>query len=155
MSIQKLKKYALDSKLMDITIAYGEEVFKFNLGNEVNIEEDFNREELLKQPAAYAFLTTLHKKLITKLSRQKVAEKKAWAVAYLKYKDKTNPVTGKPYSDDVCKAKAELNEDYLNSQGITIKIQHNVSIIESCVRAFENRKDLLQTLSANARSQTD
>lgn len=153
MSIRKLKDYSLESPIMVILIKYGEEKFVFNLGKEVEIREGLEQEELLKQPSAYSFLTTLHKNLIKEQSLAKVVEKKAYARAYLKYKDQTNNLTSRPNSDDTAKAKAELNKDYLAAQADLISLNYEVQIIEAAVRAFEQRKEILQTLSANQRKE--
>lgn len=153
MGIKKLKAYSLTSELMVVKIQYGDEKFVFNLGKEVEIKEGLEQEELINQPSAYAFLTSLHKKLLKEQSLLKIQEKKAYAHAYLKYKEEINNNTSRPNSDDTAKAKAELNIKYLDKQKLLINITYEVQIIEACVRAFEQRKDILQTLSANQRKE--
>ena len=62
--MKNLKKYSNSSSLMNIKIKYGEEIFKFNLKEELEINEDKINSELKEQPSIYGFLTLLHKKLM-------------------------------------------------------------------------------------------
>lgn len=152
--MSRLKRYAFKSTLMDISIQIGEkEKYNFNLYKEIKIKESEVKRELANNPSSYAFLTMLHKDLVKKLSELKVSETKAYAKAYIKYKGETNKGTGRPNPDDLAKQKAELDIAYIKSQRAVIDMSHNVGIIESCVRAFEQRASLLQTLSANARKE--
>jgi hypothetical protein len=139
---------------MDITINRGEnEKFNFNLFKEIKINEANVKQELINQPSAYAFLTMLHKELLKKLGDLKVNETKAYAKAYIKNKTQTNKDTGRPNSDDLAKQKSELDILYIKAQRAVIAMAHDVGIIESCVRSFEQRASLLQTLSANSRKE--
>ena len=151
----KLLKYAQTSSLMDIEINTGNEVVKFNLHKEVKIDESFISRDLKTQPSYYGFLSMLHKGLLKLLMELKVREKKAYASAYLKHKRSINKDTNRPNSDDVAKQKAELDIRYLKSQKLVIAMNYNVSRVESCVRAFEQRASLLQTLSANRRKERE
>ena len=149
----RLLKYAQSSSLMDIEINTGTEVIKFNLHKEVKIDEAFISRDLKTQPSYYGFLSMLHKSLLKALMELKVREKKAFAAAYLKHKQSINKETNRPNSDDVAKQKAELDIRYLKSQRMVINMNYDVNRVEACVRAFEQRSGLLQTLSANIRKE--
>lgn len=151
--MSKIAKYAQTSQLMDIEISVGEEKVKFNLNRELRIKDEASADELMKQPSNYGFLTMLHKNLIKSLGILKIEEKKAYASAYIKYKKATNKETGRPNSDDVAKQLAELDPRYLLKQRKVIETQFDVNRVEACVRGFEQRKDMLQTLSANNRKE--
>jgi hypothetical protein len=138
---------------MQITILVGKEKFSFNLFRETKIEESGVGDEILNQPSSYGFLTMLHKQLLKGLADAKLAEKKAYASAYIKNKSQINSETNRPNSDDLAKQKSELDIKYLMAQKKTNEAQFDVNRIEACVRAFEQKKDMLQTLSANKRKE--
>lgn len=148
-----LLKYARTSSVMLIQINYGDEKFRFNLNKEAKITEVNLQKDLMTQPRAYAFLTMLHKRLLKILASKKIDEKKAFAKAYLKHKEALSKITHRPNSDDVARAKAELDINYLKAQREVINTNADVNNIEACVRTFEQRSSLLQTLSANRRKE--
>lgn len=147
-----IKDY-LSSPIMEINIETPDGKYKVNLTEELKIKEVNISKDLLSQPTHYAFITMLHKSMIKKLAQLKVEEKKAYASAYLKYKSKINPETNRPNSDDVAKQKAELDKNYLLQQKRVINVHHDVNRLETCVRAFEQKASMLQTLSANLRKE--
>jgi len=149
----RLLKHAMTSPLMEINLTIGDEHIKFNLHTEIKIRDSIMHKGLKNQPSHYGFLTMLHKNLVKTLMEAKVKEKKAFAHAYLTHKKKINTETNRPNSDDVAKQKAERDIRYIKSQKSVISIQYDASRIESCVRAFEMKKDILQTLSANLRKE--
>ncbi len=148
----KLKHYAFKSTLMDFTIKYGTEVFKFNLQKELRIMESHISADILQQPSQYAFLTMLHKEFIRELGLAKIEETKSYASAYLKYKKQISGETGRSNSDEVAKQKAERSILYLQAQRKVVEMNHIVHRIGGCVEAFEMRASMLQTLSANHRA---
>ena len=136
---------------MNITISYGTETFDFNLFKELVIDENKIDSEIKEQPSAYAFLGMLHKKLIRVMKdKEKEAEKKYWAL-FLLYKSQTDSATGKPFSNDVAEAKATKNSEYQEKLQAYFDAELNCNIIETCVKSFEQRYSLIQTLSANIR----
>lgn len=151
----RISRYSGKSNLMNILIKYNGEKFQFNLFKETIINEDNITEELKEQPSSYAFLTMLHKSLLKQYAELEILEKKAYAHAYLKHKEANSPVTGRVNSDDVAKQKAELDMKYLRAQREVIKSKYEVNILGDCIKAFEQRKDMLQTLSANRRKERE
>lgn len=149
----RLLKYAIKSSLMEISISVGEEKYNFNLFHELKIKESGISDELKNQPSSYGFLTMLHKQLLKNLSDLKIEEKKAYANAYIKYKHEINKETSRPNSDDLAKQKAELDIKYIKKQQQITSLQFDVNRVEACVRAFEQRASLLQTISANSRKE--
>jgi hypothetical protein len=153
--MSKLEKYASTSSLMDITIKFGKEIIKFNLYKEVSINDDDISGELIIQPKIYSFLLMAHKQLIKNHAEIELEANKAYNKAYIKYKTLNNPATSRPYPDEYAKAKAENNLKYLKLQRQSIDLKYQLNRIESCVRSFEQRKDILQTLSANRRKEVE
>jgi len=151
--MSKLLMHAKDSSLMDINIQYGEETVRFNLFKEVKIKKVEMRGEILTQPQIYAFLSMLQKKFELYRAELEIRESRAWAKALKKWKGKTNPKTGRPFNEDYCNSMVELDKDYNTARKKKIAVIYDLGRINACVRAFEQRKDLIQTLSANERSE--
>lgn len=136
---------------MFVSITYNGEKIKFNLGKEVQIDEDDLEKELQGQPNKYGFLLLLHKKLLTEFEIAKTTKKKKWAHLYLKAKEEMR--NGRPINDDMAKASADSNSKYIELCLRCIKIKDSADTIFAAVKAFEQRKDLMQTLSSNIRAQ--
>lgn len=153
--MNKLDKYSETSTLMDIQIRYNSEKFKFNLFDEVKVKESQITSELMEQPTKYGFLTLLHTHLIKLHGDKELSVNRAFAKAYVKYKKEINKDTGRPNSDDVAKAKAEIEPEHVRLQDELLQTKFDMGRINACVRAFEQRKDILQTLSANRRKERE
>ena len=151
MSKEKLLKYAWESELMNIAISYGEELFTFNLNSEVLVDENRINKEIQEQPSAYAFLGMLHKKLIRKAQDKKREMEKAYANMFIKFKKEIDTTTGRPTANDLVKEKVISSKRYIDAEEEYYDALHESDIIEVCVRAFEQRQALIQTLSANIR----
>ena len=151
--MSRLKKFAKISDLMNVKIGYGNETFKFNLYNETRIDVDSLNKELNDQPSSYSFLLMLHKKLIKVKSTKEVLKDRAYAKAFVLHKTSIDESTNRTMSKEVAKEKAQINKEFMDSQEELIQAIHDCNIIEACVKAFEQRKDILQTLSANHRNE--
>ena len=146
-----IMKYAKGSKILNIDIKYGDETFSFNLNREVIVDENRINDEIKNQPSAYAFLGMLHKKLIRVAQDKKREMDKTYANLFIKYKDSTDTNTGRPIANDLAKEKVIASRRYQISIEEHHKAQENAEILEVCVRTFEQRYSLIQTLSANIR----
>ena len=149
----KLKGYARASNIMRINITFGGEQFQFNLADELVVNENRINSEIMEQPTSYAFLTTL----LTKLIREKEEAEKNLEVqfskVYNRYKEKLNELTGRPYDKEYAHHIATANPSVVIKREIFIKAKHDVGIISSAVKSFEQRSFLIQTLSANIRKE--
>lgn len=148
----KIQKYATKSQLLDVKIKLGDEVFTFNLNEELAITEERIQTELLVQASSYAFVGMLYKKLLAVIEDRKLEATKAKAKCYLWWKGETNDV-GKPYSDDYCWCQADVDKEYVAALEALNEAKEKANVLEVCVKAFEERKDLIQTVSANNRKQ--
>lgn len=136
---------------MDITINYNGKDYKFNLFNETSIDEDNINTALKTHISSYAFLAMLHKKCIKAKKSLDSDRKRVYAQEYEKIKDLVNESTGRVYSNDFAKLKVERTMKYRKIDRACQAAEHNVEILEVCVKVYEDRKDLLQSLSANLR----
>lgn len=146
-----LIRYAEKSDLMNIMIVHGDETFKFNLNEEVIVNENRINSEIKEQPSAYAFLGMLHKKLIRKAKDKERTMKKIYAVMYIGFKGEIDEQTNRPTANDLAKEKAIASPRYQRSVKEYIRVQHESEVLEVCVLSFEQRSSLIQTLSANIR----
>lgn len=148
--MSKLSDYKT-SRLNRITIKWEGETIKFNLFDELKISEAALMKEIKVQPSYYSFLLMLHKKLLTKFEDLKVQRETRYYTAFLQAKEEKN--AGRPLNDDVCKARAKTDKEYQILTKACIKVKDDADAIYSCVKGFEQRKDLLQTLSSNIRKE--
>lgn len=149
--MKRLKDYAY-LKLNEIRVEYGDEKITFNLMKELKINEAMIEKELKEQPSLYAFLFMLHKKLLTRFEELKVEKNKVWGHLFLKAKEEQSH-GGRPFNDEMCKAWVETQPKYIRAQRACIEAKDQADLIFSAVKGFEQRKDNLQTLSANNRKQ--
>lgn len=147
----KLKEYS-KSKVNAISITYNGENIKFNLFDEVQISMVSLDRELKNQPSYYGFLLLLHKKLSTRVEELKLERKKLWGELYLEAKTSTTQ-NGRPFTDDMSKAWVECHKEYVLASRKCIRARDEADLLFACVKAFEQRKDLMQTLSSNQRKE--
>lgn len=148
----KLNKMASISELMNIDITYGNVRHRFNLFEELEISESSLNKELKKHASSYAFLTMLRTHLLKEVKRLEALKKSTYSKIYSQQKKKTG-AGGRPLNDDLAKANAESHSKYKSVIKRLIEAEHNYSIIHNAVTAFETRKDLIQSLSANMRKE--
>ena len=147
----KLVQYAWDSKIMDVSITYGKEKFSFNLNSEIIIDENKINEEIKEQPSVYGFLGMLLVKLERILNDKKKEMEKTYSIAYIKFKTELDSATGRPTAHDLAKEKANNSNRYQKSVDAYHDAKQNHGTINNCVKSFEQRHLLIQTLSANIR----
>lgn len=148
----KLINFAIKANLMNITIKYGEEKFNFNLYEETKINQDKITKEAIDQPSSYAFLALLQKRLDKKIADIETSCKRRYAEVYTNLKRVINEDTGRPNADEYCKEKTLLDPQYQELEDKLNKVRGDLGIIEACVKTFEQRQFLIQTISANTRS---
>lgn len=148
-----LKGYAKSSKLMQITINYGDETYSFNLNDELIVTEETVNREIKIQSNSYAFISMLHKKLLINKDKAEKEMEKRFSDIFIKYKEKINPVTQRPYDKEYVTHIANANPGYQKRKDDFIEAKHQYETIGTCVKAFEQRAFLIQTLSANIRKE--
>jgi hypothetical protein len=149
--MKKINRYAESSTLMKIRVEHNGESFEFNLFEELQINESIISKEIKQQPNSYAFLSMLQVQLSYLRDKSKVNEEKIYDKLYTIFKARTNKQTGRPNPDDVAKALAGQNDKYIKARNKTLSLSKQLGTISNCVKAFEQRSSLLQTLSANKR----
>ena len=148
---KRLKILAKNSSLTNISIQYGKEKIKFNLYEELIVNESRINEELKNQPSYYGFLSLLAVKLKRSMGDKKAELEKIKAELFIEFKGDIDKSTGRPYSNDMAEALVAQEEDYQNALKEFQKAEEDFGIIKACVDSFTQRSHLVQSLSANIR----
>jgi len=147
------KYISSNNKLLDIRIKYKREVFKFNLYEELKVDENKINSELKNQPSYYGFVGMLLIKL-QRVKDDKEAEfYKKEAELYIEYKTSINPNTNRENSKELAEALVKENPAYQKLLKEFNNAKENVGIIKHCLSSFEQRSNLIQSLSANLRKE--
>lgn len=150
--MSKLLNQARKSNLMRVVIQLNGEEIAFNLYTELRIDEDLVMDSLKIHPQQYAFLSILHKNSIKEVSDLEAELDTLKGELYTRYK--TQPGIGaRAKSKDLAIADLESDKTYLKAITRLNEAKHSKNILETCVKSFEVRKDLIQTLSANMRKE--
>lgn len=136
---------------MIIELNFNNETFIIDLNKELKISEERINEELLKQPTHFAFLSMLQAKFKRELSMANAKLERTRAELFIEYKRSPDPETGRPYSNDLAEANVLLEDDFKIQQKKVLDAEEKYGIIKTAVDAFNQRKDLIQSLSANLR----
>lgn len=150
-NMRKLHKYTEKSELMNVRIKLGTELFKFNLYEELKVDENIINDEIGSQSTIQAFLGTLFTKLDRiKMDKEREMEK-TFAELFVRYKGEVDSVLARYPSDDLTKQKVIKTKKYQEAYKAYIQARENLNIIKTCVESFDQRAFLMQTLSANIR----
>lgn len=151
---KKLRSLVKNSSLMEVKVKYNDETFRFNLNDELSINIDKINSELTEQPSYYSFLTLLQSKLIVFKEDCEREVDKIYAKKYSRLCEKINPNTNRIYSDKLAKELAIASEEYQKAFKKMLSAKNDVGIIQACVKGFDQRFSLIQTLSANLRKES-
>jgi hypothetical protein len=135
-----------ESKWMKYRITVGDEEVKIDLNKELVIDEDDLTNQVLYHPRLFGFLSRIHKTLvrdakIAELNRKKV---KATRIDF---------IMGSGGGVSAARESVEKDQIYIKSVVSVIKAEYRRDTLESILDSFKQRKDLIQTLSANLRSE--
>lgn len=149
--MRKLHKYSQKSELMNIRIKLGPELFRFNLYEELKVDENIINDEIGSQPTIQAFLGTLQTKLERIKSDKEAEMEKIYAELFVNFKGSIEDSTHRPPSDDLAKQKVIKSKKYQEAISNFNQAKENYNTIKNCMESFSQRGFLIQTLSANIR----
>lgn len=150
---KKLNTYVKTSKLLDIRVKVGSGTIKFNLFQELSINTKKINDELKEQPTHFAYLSLAMIKLKRARDIEENLLKKIKDSIFIEYKSDTDPQTGRIYSNDLAESYITQDEEYQEQLEKFLEADNNYQIVKTCVDSFIQRKDLIQTLSANVRQE--
>lgn len=145
--MSKLLQYAESADIMNIKIQYNKQTFAFNLNEELKINEGNLNTNIKGHARSYAFLAMLHVKLVMKHRDQMKIVKRMKDEHMVKYK---------PLYKTVTEAEAVMYKKHPSlkkAEDEMLEMEELKDVIQVCVKAFEARKDLLQSISANVRKE--
>ena len=149
----KIYQISKNSKTNIIKIKIGAEVLKFNLHNELVISEDKISQEAMEQPSVYGYLSLIQKKLFRRKEDKAAEVEKLKAKAYLRAKGEIDQYTRRPKSNEYAEYSAIADDEYQDGLKELSLIREQVGVITSCIKSFEQRASLIQTISANYRKE--
>lgn len=143
----KLLTLATSSSLNSITLLHAGEPITFNLAVELAINRHNLNRDLENQPQIYGFLCNILAELNRAKAETEVDKKRLYGKLFIKYKDNG-------LSDKNAASQVESKSEYVKLSHKLARIKYETELVDSCVRAFEQRASLIQTLSANLRKET-
>ena len=139
------------SETGNIEIVHNNETFKFNLYEELRINQAKIQSELKECATPVAFLGFQLNELEFLLKMAELERDKAWNKAYIKYKKAVSPETQRPYSDDMAKAKANVNSEYLIAYRNYLKLNKQYKDMLRALNAFDIRNQAIISINVNTR----
>lgn len=130
-----------------LKITYRGKVYNINLDFELAIDENVVNQSLRKSPSNYALLVMVRDRLIFKRDKLEKAKDQAYSKAWLYYKESGN------VNNETASHKAESNKAYQGALKRWMKVDYEASRMISICKAYENRENILRTISANIRKQ--
>lgn len=133
----------------------GEEPLVINITRELTIRERTIQSHIQVQPALYATLSVMHRKAIAAFERLELLEQRVLGKLFKEYKtDRESEYFKENHklpSDDLCNHMALSDRRYTSVANQKIDAKEDMLILGSLVKSFEQKADLLQTISANYR----
>lgn len=135
-------------------------VIKFQGGKiEVDLAKEFKitrekiTDHLLRQPSKYGYFLAARARLQKVVNDLELKGNEMYGRAYQKAKQSKS--SGRGLSNEDARTEADLNKDYLLTMRDLNVAKENLQLLDGCVKAFEQRASILQTLSANQRAERE
>lgn len=137
-----------------ITIKRGgkREIVKFNLNKELEIEEAFIDQELNKNVSKYGFIGICLAKVSKQRKLKELEKKRIYAKKFIELKKER--IDGKVPADSYTREKVQIDDDYIEVCKQLITLEESEDVLKHCVKTFENRSFMVQSMSANMRAET-
>ena len=143
-----MEKSIKNSKADILKVRYEGKVITINITKELSINENIINSQLKESPSSYAFLCMLRNKYIRERDSLERERDIAYSEAWLYYKQSDSNM-----NNDTAKHKANTNKKYLSISEKWGRANSKAENLISVCRAFENRENILRTLSANLRKE--
>lgn len=130
-----------------LKILFQGKTYEIDLDQELMIDENMVNQSLRKSPSNYALLTMVRDRLVFKRDKLEKEKDQAYSKAWLYYKESGN------VNNETATHKAESNKAYQGALKRWLKADYEATRIISICKAYENRENILRTISANIRKQ--
>jgi len=153
--MSKLEQYAKNPRLARMKLTYKGETIKFNTWDELYIT-NLNK-QIKSNPALYSFVKRIHSVLIFNYEKKDAFLEKIYSRLFIMYKSKTNTeyyeTNQKVPSDKVAEEMVKGHKKYVSAKAAMILAKQKMTDMGAVVRGFEQKKDMLQSISANTRKE--
>lgn len=130
-----------------LKILFQGKTYEIDLDQELMIDENMVNQSLRKSPSNYALLTMVRDRLVFKRDKLEKEKDQAYSKAWLYYKESGN------VNNETATHKAESNKAYQGALKRWLRADYEATRIISICKAYENRENILRTVSANIRKQ--
>lgn len=131
-----------------LKVKYQGKIIRINITKELSINESIINSQLKDSPSSYAFLCMLKNKYIKERDKLDREKEIAYSEAWLYYKSSDSKM-----NNDTANHKANTNKKYISIYNKWQKISNIAENLISICRAYENRENILRTISANLRKE--
>lgn len=131
-----------------LKVRYHGKIIRINITKELSINESIINSQLKDSPSSYAFLCMLKNKYIKERDKLDREKEIAYSEAWLYYKSSDSKM-----NNDTANHKANTNKKYISIYNKWQKISNIAENLISICRAYENRENILRTISANLRKE--
>ena len=138
----------MSQKINKLKIHFQGKVFEIDVEKELSINENIINSQLKSSPSSYAFLCMVRNYYIKKRDKLEREKDMAYSVAWLYYKDSDSKM-----NNDTANHKANTNKKYISLYNKWKIIPNKADDLISLCKAYENRENILRTISANIRKE--
>lgn len=132
-----------------IKVKYKGKTIEIDVTKELSIDENIINSQLKESPSSYAFLCMLRNKYIKMRDNLEREKDIAYSQLWLFYKNSDSRM-----NNDTANHKVNTNKKYISICERYQRIASKSEDLISICRAFENRENILRTISANIRKES-
>lgn len=132
-----------------LTINFNGKKLDVDLQKELGISESLISSQLCSQPSNYALLCMIKSEAIGKRDLSEKEKDLAFSKAYINIKESNSRIT-----NELATHKANASAKYQLAYEKYLKAKEKAETLISVCRAFEQRAQLLQTISSNLRKES-
>lgn len=136
--------------LDDLNIKFGKEEFKFSIKEMLTIDENQLVASIESTPTVYGYLSVLKSKIARQLADTEIKYRKQYGDKYLILKE--DPTWDKAPTEKHLESTLNSDEELSKLKGKIAELASNVSLLDGLLEALKQKVSLIQTLSANLRS---
>lgn len=135
-------------KINKLKIKFQGKTFEIDVEKELAINENIINSQLKSSPSSYAFLCMVRNYYIKKRDKLEREKDAAYSEAWLYYKSSDSKM-----NNDMACHKANTNKKYASIYNRWKIIASKADDLISLCKAYENRENILRTISANIRKE--
>jgi hypothetical protein len=142
---------------LKLSVSFGKRKRKLDLAGELRITHDNSEiltEEMSKQPAKYAWYGVLAAMASEAYDRMKAANKAMYAELSKKHRRHRDDL-GLKITDKIIESDVEADKKYIDHCDALITARRDKDILNVAVRAFEQRKDMMQSIGGQLKREQE